>query len=146
VNAHTLHWLGTLATLAATACSEPSHGEDVCAPDDADGLVGGEYRFEVSVDDLAFSPVILKAQNDAWVTLTLTNTGTAPHNWVVDCIPTPNDNGCPTEGCFPTEAKLAATLPGDSATVTFLTPLPEGIYEFRSDLPGDTQSGQFILQ
>lgn len=141
-----LHLLGLLAIVAATACSHPDEGEDVCALDDADGIVGGDYTFEVSVNDVAFTPVILKAQNDALVTLTLTNTGTTPHNLVVDCLPTPNDNGCPTEACFPDEAKIAALEPGESASTTFLTPLPEGIYDFRSDLAGDTQSGQFILQ
>lgn len=135
-----------LLTLVATACSEPGAGDDACALDDADGLVGGDYRFEVSVDDLAFSPVILKAQNDAEVTLRLTNTGTTPHDLVIDCIPTPNDDGCPIEACFPDAAHVPTLAPGESATVTFVTPLPEGIYDFRSTLPGDTQSGQFILQ
>lgn len=138
--------MGLLATLVATACGDPGAGKGPCALDDADGLVGGDYRFEVSVDDLAFSPVILKSQNDAEITLTLTNAGTTPHNLVIDCIPTPNDNGCPAEACFPSGANVPTLAPGESATVTFVTPLPEGIYDFRSTLPGDTQSGQFILQ
>jgi hypothetical protein len=33
-----------------------------------------------------------------------------------------------------------------SATTTFVTPIPEGTYNFRSDLPGDTQTDQFVVQ
>ena len=137
-------WL-LLAGLAL-ACSDPADGEDECSLDDADGIIGGSYTFEVTVDDAAFAPLVLKAQNDSAVTLRLTNTGSTPHDLTFDCLPTPNDNGCPLESCFPDEANVPVVLPGESASVTFDTPLPEGIYDFRSSQDGDTQTGQFIVQ
>lgn len=144
--ARLLRPLSLLAALAAAACSDPGAGEDVCSLDDADGVVGGSYVFEVSVDDAAFFPVVLKAQNDSAVTLRLTNTGSTPHNLVFDCLPTPNDNRCPSESCFPEQAQVPSVAPGESASVNFDTPLPEGIYDFRSNLASDTQTGQFIIQ
>jgi hypothetical protein len=135
------------ALLAATlvACSSSS-GSDTCGPGDQDGVAGGSYAFDLTVTDDAFTPTILKAQNDATVTLTLTNSGTKPHDFVVDCLATPNGTGCPTTSCFPAAATIPAVAPGATATATFVTPLPEGIYVFRSDQPGDAQTGQFIVQ
>ena len=130
---------------ALVACGSSSGG-DICGPGDQDGVAGGSYAFDLTVTDDAFQPSILKAQNDATVTLTLTNTGTKPHDFVIDCLATPNGNGCPTTSCFPVSAVIAAVAPGATATATFVTPLPEGIYVFRSDPPGDTQTGQFIVQ
>jgi hypothetical protein len=118
----------------------------ICGEADSDGLTGGSYTEDLQVDDTAFAPIILKAQNLATVTLTLKNAGSRPHDFVVDCMPTPNDNGCPATSCFPDASAIGALAPDASATSTFATPNPEGIYTFRSDLPGDTQSGQFIVQ
>ena len=33
----------------------------------------------------------------------------------VDCLPTPNDNGCPTKSCFPAGASIPSIEPGESA-------------------------------
>lgn len=107
---------------------------------------GGDFVFDLTVDDDAFAPRELPAQNLANVKLTLTNKGTRPHDFVVECMPTPNDNGCPARSCFPDAAAVAALAPDASTTRTFVTPNPEGTYTFRSDLPGDTQTGQFIVQ
>ena len=98
------------------------------------------------MSDTAFTPTILKAQNLARVTLTLRNTGTTPHSFVVACMPTPNDDGCPTTSCFPDASTIGPLAPDASATATFVTPNPEGIYVFHSDLPGDSQTGQFVVQ
>jgi hypothetical protein len=117
-----------------------------CAPGDADGIQGGSYAFDLAVDDTAFSPTILKAENVASVSVTLTNTGTKPHGFVVECMPTPNDEGCPTTSCFPDASTIGPLPPDASATATFVTPNPEGIYVFRSDVSGDTQTGQFVVQ
>jgi hypothetical protein len=71
------------------------------------------------------------------VTLTLTNTGTRPHDFVVECV---------GSVCFPDASTIATVGPDASSTAQFVAPGTEGIYTFRSDLPGDMQAGQFILQ
>jgi hypothetical protein len=104
---------------------------------DSDGVSGGDAGFALTVTDDAFSPGILKCQNLANVTLTMTNAGTQEHDFVV---------GCTGSSCFPDAASIPPLAPDASATVQFHAPYAEGIYTFRSDLPGDTQTGQFILQ
>jgi hypothetical protein len=124
-----------------------------CVPPDEDGMIGGPGTtvFQLYVNDDAFyrggdagtSP-ILTAQNRATVQLTLTNTGTRPHDFSIDCYPTPNSMGCPTRSCFPPASSIPSLAPGKSATVTFAVPMLDGVlYTFRSNLPGDTQTGQF---
>ncbi len=135
-----------LFAAVGSGCSESGDDDESCLPDDADGINGGNNTFTLVVDDTSFSPIILQAQNDANVTLTLQNDGTQPHSFVVSCIDTPNDLGCPTSSCFPDAANIPAVAPGESATTTFVTPSPEGIYEFSSDVDGDAQTGQFILK
>ncbi len=122
-------------TLFAAACACSS--QQGLGGNDSDGVKGGDYTFQVTVDDSSFTPSILKAQNDANVTLTVTNVGTRQHDFVVDCQ---------GSACFPDAATIPPLAPDASATVTFQTPDTEGIYDVRSDLPGDTQSGQFVVQ
>ena len=122
---------------------------------DTDGLNGGCYTFDLTVTDTGFSPVILKAQNLGLVTLHLTNAGTKPHDFVMGCIPV-SFPGCPAQSCFSSAANIPSVAPGGSATATFATPNPEGIYLFRSDVNGDSQVdadggasglvGQFVVQ
>jgi hypothetical protein len=138
--------MGVGLTVAVLGCSGDSQDGDVCAPDDQDGIVGITATFAVSVSDAAFAPAIIKTQNKSTITLTVTNAGTAPHGFAIDCLSTPNDRGCPATSCFTDAATLAPIAPGASATITFPTPGVEGIYTFRSNGPGDTQTGQFILQ
>jgi hypothetical protein len=122
-----------------------------CAPPDQDGIAGGTTVFQLYVNDDAFyrggdagTWPILTAENKSTVKLTVTNTGTRPHDFSIDCYPTPNTMGCPTKSCFPTDASIPAIAPGASATATFKVPLLDGvIYTFRSNLPGDAQTGQF---
>jgi len=131
-------------------------GGSACKPGDADGINGGCYAFAVTVTDMGFLPLILKAQNDGTVTLTVTNKGTKPHDFVVDCLPTPNVEGCPAQSCFPAAATMKAIAAGATATTSFVTPNPEGIYIFRSDVSGDSTVeadggvsglwGQFVIQ
>ena len=130
-------------------------GGSPCSPSDSDGIVGGCYAFDLTVDDTGFSPIILKAQNLATVTVTLRNTGTKPHDFVVGCIPI-TFAGCPPQQCFPAAANIPPLAPGQSATATFTAPNPEGIYDFRSDVSGDSEVegdggvtgiwGQFVVQ
>src|SRR5262245_45788310 len=86
-----------VVALGVAACSSKATdaSTDKCAPDDADGIVGGKVTLALAVSDDAFSPVVVKAQNTATVTLTLSNTGTKAHGFALDCLPTPNDDGCP---------------------------------------------------
>jgi hypothetical protein len=158
-----LHCAGGTAAIAALAlatasCSGSSivgNGDDVCQPDDADGVLGGDVAFELTVDDTGFSPAILAAQNLANVTLTLHNAGAKPHDFVLDCMPTPNPNGCPYTSCFPSRATISAVAPGASAMATFVVPNPEGIYDYHSSIAGDAPPicmagldgcGQFIVK
>src|SRR6185503_12585220 len=97
-------------------------------------------------DDAAFTPAILKVQNLTKVTLTLTNAGTTPHDFIVSCLPTPNDDGCPTRSCFPEGSATGPLDSGKSLTVKFLVPRVEGIYTFRSSVEGDAQKGQLVVQ
>ncbi len=126
-------------------CTAAERGE-ACELDDADGVIGGTYRFQVRVDDMEFTPKILKVQNSATVTLELTNTGTEPHGFAIDCLATPNDDGCPTEACFEDASRIAPLEPGESVTVEFEAPRAEGIYDFRSTADGDEHVGQFVVQ
>ncbi len=126
--------LGLLAALVRCSDSPTSGG---CTYDN-DGLKGGTYTFALTVDDSGFTPSILSAQNASQVTLTLKNTGTRPHDFVVDCAPTPNTTGCPTTSCFPASSKIPPVAPGASATATFVTP-SDDLYVFRSDVGSDSQ-------
>lgn len=135
------------AILVSVLGCSTSSTSDVCAPDDLDGIVGGEWTFELVVDDAGFAPLILKTQNSSTVTLSLENRGTRAHGFHIDCLPTPNEDGCPLESCFAPEANIASLDAGSSATTTFPTPRVEGIYTFRSSLPGDEAlNGQFVVQ
>jgi hypothetical protein len=136
-----------VAISAGTACSgSDARAADPCKPDDADGIIGGQASFVVSVTDDAFGPRILTAQNQTDVTLKLTNDGTTPHGLAVACLPTPNDDGCPSTSCFPDAATVAPLDPGADATVTFRVPLVEGIYAVTTGVDGDAPTGQFIVQ
>jgi hypothetical protein len=134
--------LSLVAGLARCASTQAAP----CGSGDQDGITGGSFTGDLVVDDDAFAPIILKSQNSAAVTLTLTNRGTKPHDLVFDCLATPNDNGCPQKSCFPDAASIGPLAPDASATTLFVTPKPEGIYTFHSDLPGDTQRGQYVVQ
>ena len=132
-----------------------SNADNQCRPPDSDGLAGGCYFFNLFVDDIGFSPIILKAQNLARTTIQLTNTGTRPHDFVVGCVPL-HAPGCPSQVCFPPRASIATLAPGGVATTTFVTPYLDGIYDFQSDLTGDSPialdggirglRGQFVVQ
>jgi hypothetical protein len=132
-----------IVATAALGCSDSSKADDPGGPcgGDADGVIGGNFTFDVTVNDTGFSPVILKAQNNGQVTLTVKNTGTKPHDFVVQCL---TAQGC--TACFPDSAKVAPVAPGATATATFTAPGLEGIYTIGSDVPGDAFTGQFILQ
>jgi hypothetical protein len=131
--------------VALGGCSNGDAG-DKCRLEDADGIIGGTYSFMLRFDDNGFAPILLSGQNTADVTLTLVNEGTGQAGFSIDCLPTPNDDGCATEACFPASHAIGAIVPGTSATSKFKIPEVEGIYTFRA-LPDDDQRlGQFIVQ
>jgi len=142
----------------STSATGSDQSADMCTPSDQDGVNGGYDTVLVSVSDTGFSvggvdsgstEMNISVQNLAIVTLTLTNTGTKPHDLVVQCIPTGLPATCmnPTS-CFDnpddagTSTPNAVTLippiqPGTSQTLVVQVPLVEGIYNFISDVPGD---------
>jgi hypothetical protein len=138
-----------------------------CFPDH-DGIVGGAYVVDIGVDDNEFTAIapdddsgatmknIIGTQNDANITLTLTNNGTKPHGFQVACVSVCDvysslPAGCPASACFPSDSTIAPIQPGASATVMFITPTPDGlIYPFFSNGPGDSavsglSNGQWSL-
>jgi len=144
--------------LALANCGSSNSNDNACTPPDQDGVNGGYDTEYVSISDTAFSvggvdsgstEKNISVQNLAIVTLIVTNTGTTPHDLVVQCIPTGLPASCmnPTS-CFdnPLDAGMSTPnsttlipplMPGESMTVTVQTPLVEGVYNFISDVPGD---------
>ena len=141
---------GRAALLALTALSLACSSSDdkACTPNDADGIIDQPENPRLTVSDTEFVPKIVTAQNTSTITLTLVNEGTRRHGFVVDCKKTPNDDGCPTQSCFPSAAAIPPIDPGTELTVEFESPLVEGIYDFHSDQPEDAEleAGQFIIQ
>jgi hypothetical protein len=135
-----------LALAALPACSSSPDEGDPCQPDDADGVIGGHDNFEVKVSDEKFTPKVLTSQNRSNVTLKLENEGTTPHGFAIECLPTPNSDGCPQESCFPEAAKIEPVAPGESATAEFEVPLVEGIYVITTGVDGDDFEAQFVVQ
>ncbi|HWZ91992.1 MAG TPA: hypothetical protein VNW92_24175 [Polyangiaceae bacterium] len=135
-----------------------------CNPDDQDGILGGKMTVLLSVSDTGFAvggvdsgstEPNVAVENKSQVTLTLTNVGTMPHGLRIACIPSGLPAACPAESCFPDAANIAPLAPGESATVTFVTPAQEGAYPFTSDEQADAAAdtdagvpalvGQFVL-
>lgn len=136
-----------LATAVLVLGCSTSGTSDVCTSGDLDGIVGGSWTFALVATDSEFSPLILKAQNSSTIVLSLENRGERPHDFHVDCLATPNDDGCPLQSCFPAEATIPSVAPGEKASAMFFAPRVEGIYSFRSSLPDDQSlEGQFVVQ
>ena len=159
---------GVLTTnyTGATSSTATVLNANACYPDN-DGITGGSYTIELTVNDTGFfasggddagtsAKNIIATQNDAQVTLTLTNNGKTSHGFMVGCTSvTPAyptlPAGCPTSACFPANATIAPIAPGASITVTFDTPTPDGlIYPFTSNDPADSavsglNNGQWSL-
>jgi hypothetical protein len=137
---------GSCSVLTSPGVDASTAEFNKCFPDH-DGITGGNYTFDVTVDDTGFSKTIISTQNDAAVSFTLTNKGTKPHGFEVNCISVFSGNppaytsvpkGCPTVACFPSNSTIAPLQPGESKTITFDTPTPDGLlYPFRSSEPAD---------
>jgi hypothetical protein len=155
--------LGLVVLLAGARCSIDSPSTQ-CNPD-SNGVSGGTQVIDLTVSDTAFSVGAadsgppepnITVENAATLTLTLTNVGTRPHDFVVQCQSVPDvPKGCPAQVCFPPDADIPSLQPGQSATTTFVTPSHEGTYPFISDVPGDSERnddgglgglvGEFVL-
>ncbi|HET9931833.1 MAG TPA: hypothetical protein VFQ35_14125 [Polyangiaceae bacterium] len=143
-----------LAVLALAGCSTSAE-ESSCTPDDQDGVIGGKNVVLLSVSDVDFAVGAvgsgstqrnITVQNSSELTLTLTNVGTKPHSFVVDCISTELPAECAQTSCFPPEANIPAVMPGESTTTKFVIPVVEGAYPFKSDVAGDdVLLGQFVV-
>ena len=138
-----------LAGLALVNCGSSDKDDDddptnggMCFPD-SDGLTGGSYTLALTVTDTGFSKAI-NTQNNAMVTLTLTNAGTTPHGFTVDCVSVLSAYPklpamCPTTSCFPDDSTIPPIAPGASQTITFSTPTADNlIYPFGSSEPSDS--------
>lgn len=132
----------------------------MCFPD-ADGLTGGNMTIELKVTDTGFSRTVISTQDNTSVTLKLTNEGTKPHGFAVGCASVleayPNvPDRCPKVTCFPGSvpdgddgdsvadddadmpARIEPLEPGESKTITFITPTTDNvIYPFSSNSPDD---------
>lgn len=122
-----------------------------CYPD-YDGVTDQRYTIAIAVNDDGFTSAgggdagprkIIATQNGSPVTLTLTNEGTKPHGFQVGCVSVCSayaelPAGCAPTACFPAGASIAPIAPGASATVTFVTPIPDNvIYPFSSSASDD---------
>jgi hypothetical protein len=114
-----------------------------CFPN-REGVFGGNFTVDLTVNDTGFSTAVLGSTSDAQVTLTLTNYGTKPHGFEVDCASvafaySPAIPGCPTTSCFPASSTIRPLAPGASQTITFEAPSPDGLdYPFKSSEPADS--------
>ena len=135
-----------LGCLAACGCASKGESLDVCVPDDLDGVIGGQAAFVLTGDEAGFSPRILSAQNRAEVTLTLINASGSALGFFVECLKTPNDDGCPTESCFPESATIEPIAPGESQVAVFEVPLVEGTYTISSEPGVSEPRAQFVVK
>jgi hypothetical protein len=152
--------------------SASGDGGNTCYPDN-DGINNVPQTVDLVVNDTGFyagSPdsgadidagmkTVITTQNSSLIIFTLTNTGTVPHGFTVECtsvLPAYPDlpAGCSSMACFPSistdagpECQQSAGLcispiaPGTSTTVTFDTPAPDNLlYPFKSNAPGDANN------
>jgi hypothetical protein len=147
------------AALLCACSSSPSSATTgdggACFPDN-DGLSGGNDIEDLTVDDTGFSRLVLNTENSDTITFTLTNMGTKPHGFEVECTSVlpgyPNlPAGCPSMSCFPANSTIPPIEPGASVTITFITPVADNlIYPFKSSEPSDSavpglNNGQWSL-
>jgi hypothetical protein len=140
--------LAALLGAALVDCSSSSPGSSSgddganCYPDN-DGIDDQPATILLSVSDTEFSKTVITTQNASTVTFTLTNTGTKPHGFSVGCTSVlgayPDlPKGCASAACFPSDSTISALAPGQSQTITFLTPVPDNlVYPFQSNEPDD---------
>ena len=159
-----------LAHCSSTSSPAASNDADggACYPDN-DGINGGSYTIDLVVNDTGFfasggddagaavAKNIIATQNDAQVTLTLTNSGhEAPrlHGRVHQRrsrVPEPSPRDAPRRHASPRTRPSPRSPPGTSATITFDTPTPDGLlYPFTSSEPSDStvpglNNGQWSL-
>jgi hypothetical protein len=140
-SAAVLLFLGLAGIASCDGDGDDGSSSDPCKQPDQDGIIGGDYTFEVTVNETGFTPTILKAQNSGAITLTVRNTGTKTHSFSIECLTV---QGCTS--CFPAASKVDQLAAGAQKTVKFTAPEQEGIFTIKSEVEGDTFTAQFILQ
>jgi hypothetical protein len=147
------------AGVALSHCSSPGSGGSTCYPDN-DGVNDVPSPIELVVDDTGFyagsadagaltdagMKTVITTQNASTITLSVTNLGTMPHGFEVDCtsalaaypdLPV----GCSPMVCFPGSSTIPPLAPGASMTATFVTPVPDNLlFPFKSSAPGDADN------
>ena len=146
---------GVLLGDAAADTGVSDGGNNDCFPSNT-GISSGANTFDLTVDDTGFSKMLFVTPSSSQVTLTLTNSGTKPHGFMVGCTSVAQayptlPAGCPTTACFGPSASIAPLAPGATKTITFETPAPDNlVYPFTSNDPDDgavaaLSSGQWSL-
>lgn len=116
-----------MAVLVMAACSSGSGGST------------GATSLKVTTTEFAFNPANVTVPAGANVSLTLENTGTVQHTWV---ILKQGVNVTTATGLDPASIYFTSKVdPGKTATFTFTAPSTAGDYEIICDLPGHLEGG-----
>lgn len=110
---------------------------------DGSGTASGEpQRLTVALSELKFEPAVLTVQAGRPVQLTVTNKGTARHDFVIAGMPaTGVKNAVDQHGAMMQEGMIMAdTQPGREVKVTF-TPTTTGEYEIYCSVTGHKDAG-----
>jgi plastocyanin len=101
---------------------------------------GGTTTLKVDATEFAFNPANVTVPAGASVTLTLNNTGTVDHTWVIlkQGVNVTTATGLDPNSIYFASSKVAA---GQSGTFNFTAPSTPGDYEIICDLPGHLEGG-----
>ncbi len=105
------------------------------------GSSGGSGSTSIKVDtsEFKFNPANVTVPAGASVSLTLTNSGTVQHTWV---ILKSGVNVTTASGLDPNSIYFTSKVdPGQTANFTFTAPSTPGDYEIICDLPGHLEGG-----
>jgi plastocyanin len=116
-----------IALLVLAACSS------------AGGSSSGATNLKVTTTEFAFNPANVTVPAGGSVTLTLNNTGTVEHTWVVL---KQGVSVTTATGLDPASIYFSSKVePGQTATFNFTAPTTAGDYEIICDLPGHLEGG-----
>ncbi len=103
------------------------------------GSSGGATTLNVTTTEFAFNPANVTVPAGGSVSITLNNTGTVEHTWV---ILKQGVNVTTATGLDPNSIYFTSKVePGKTATFTFTAPATAGDYEIICDLPGHLEGG-----
>ncbi len=101
-------------------------------------ILKGSTEVEMSMGEFAFRPERITVPAGEQITLTLSNSGAAPHDFTIMASPAEAPFDAADEKEIYYQAALAA---GEGATLTFTAPAAPGEYQIVSSLPGDLEEG-----